>query len=188
MEKRLYEKFLNTPVVASVRSPEQFEAVLRCDVEIVFLIGTTILTLPEQVSRLKVAGKTVFVHFDLLAGLSCDETGLEYLTRLVDIDGIITTRGNLCACCHRLGLAAIQRVFLIDTSSIDTAIANVEKFRPDAIELMPGTLPKAVSKIKSLVRVPIITGGIITEKQEIIDGLSAGAISISTTCEALWQL
>ena len=38
------------------------------------------------------------------------------------------------------------------------------------------------------VRVPIIAGGLIQTKKDIIESLSAGAMAISTTKQELWTL
>ena len=35
-------------------------------------------------------------------------------------------------------------------------------------------------------RVPVIAGGLITDKEDIMDALGAGAVSISTTNQSVW--
>ena len=35
---------------------------------------------------------------------------------------------------------------------------------------------------------PVLAGGLITEKQEVIQALDAGALAISSTAPAVWQM
>ena len=42
-------------------------------------------------------------------------------------------------------------------------------------------------KIKNILNVPIIAGGLIDEKEDVINALKAGAEGISTTDKNLWE-
>ena len=42
-------------------------------------------------------------------------------------------------------------------------------------------MPKIIKKINKAVKVPIITGGLIEDKEDIINALGSGAMGISTT-------
>ena len=52
---------------------------------------------------------------------------------------------------------------------------------------MPGLMPKIIKKISQETHVPLITGGLIKEKEDIINALNAGALSVSTTDTKLWN-
>ena len=54
------------------------------------------------------------------------------------------------------------------------------------IEILPGLMPKVIRKICSQSRIPVIAGGLITDKEDIMAALGAGAISISTTNQKVW--
>ena len=79
------------------------------------------------------------------------------------------------------------RVFVLDSLALD----NIEKLRaacnPDLIELVPGLMPKIIRQVHSLHRTPLIAGGLIRDKEDTVSALSAGAVSISTSCEEAWQ-
>lgn len=75
------------------------------------------------------------------------------------------------------------------------ALTNIEKqaanktIRPDLIEFLPGiVLPKMIKRINRVSRVPIIAGGLISDKEDVMNALDAGAIAISSTNEEVWQL
>lgn len=85
-----------------------------------------------------------------------------------------------------IGLITVLRVFVLDSLALD----NIEKLRaacnPDLIELVPGLMPKIIRQVHSLHRTPLIAGGLIRDKEDTMSALSAGAISISTSCEEAW--
>jgi glycerol uptake operon antiterminator len=47
-------------------------------------------------------------------------------------------------------------------------------------------MPKIISKIKDISSVPIIAGGLISDKEDVLSALSGGAVSISTTNQEVW--
>lgn len=49
-------------------------------------------------------------------------------------------------------------------------------------------MPKIIKKINKAVKVPIITGGLIEDKEDIINALGNGAMGISTTKKELWEI
>lgn len=53
---------------------------------------------------------------------------------------------------------------------------------------MPGVMPKVIRQMAETLSVPVIAGGLISDKEDIIAALDAGAASISTTKEELWFL
>jgi glycerol-3-phosphate responsive antiterminator len=47
-------------------------------------------------------------------------------------------------------------------------------------------MPKVIKRICSQTLVPVIAGGLIADKEDVMAALSAGAVSISTTNQAVW--
>ena len=74
------------------------------------------------------------------------------------------------------------------------ALVNIERqsrvnrdSQPDMIEILPGVIvPKMIRKICSMSRVPVICGGLIQEKEDVMNALSSGAAAISTTSSEVW--
>lgn len=82
-------------------------------------------------------------------------------------------------------------LFVIDS----LALKNIENLemqcgtsRPDFIEVLPGVMPKVLGRIAKVSRIPMIAGGLITEKEDVIAALSAGAIAVSSTNQDVWNL
>ncbi|MDV2687136.1 glycerol-3-phosphate responsive antiterminator, partial [Alkalihalophilus lindianensis] len=76
-------------------------------------------------------------------------------------------------------LMAIQRIFLIDKSAVEKGIEMSRNCKPDAIEVLPGLMPSIIDQLTRQVDLPIIAGGLISSKKEILQGLRAGALAIS---------
>jgi glycerol uptake operon antiterminator len=54
------------------------------------------------------------------------------------------------------------------------------------VELMPGVIPDVIRRFSEAVNIPVIAGGLVTERRQVIDALSAGAIGVSTGSAPLW--
>ena len=71
------------------------------------------------------------------------------------------------------------------------ALGNVLRrhdVRPDFIEILPGVMPKIIARICRETQIPVIAGGLISDKEDILAALSAGARAISTTNPAVWEM
>ncbi|MEW6187169.1 MAG: glycerol-3-phosphate responsive antiterminator [Thermodesulfobacteriota bacterium] len=150
--------------------------------DILFILGGTIFDLSLIVAQAKKYQKLVLVDIDLVKGIGKDAAGIQFLAQQSRIDGIITTRSNLIKSAQKEGLIAIQRVFVLDSESLVGGLGAVEKSGPDAVEILPALiLPKVMNRIKRITSIPVIAGGLVTEKKEVNEILSCGAIGVSTT-------
>ena len=72
------------------------------------------------------------------------------------------------------------------------AYSNIEKqlkgARPDIIEILPALMPKVLKKICTLSNVPVIAGGLVSEKSDIMELLTVGVTSVSSTNPEVWEL
>lgn len=173
------------PIIAAVRTKADFVAAAASPVEVIFLLQSNILTLQETVNYAHSKEKQLFVHVDFTEGLGKDKTGLQFIRHL-GADGIISTRTNLVRLAHECGLASVQRFFIIDSHSVDTAVESIQSSKPDTIEIMPGILPRIITSFKGKVKMPIIAGGLIETKSDIMDAINAGAHAVSTAKNELW--
>jgi glycerol uptake operon antiterminator len=180
------EALENSPVIAAVKSREEARAAAESQVAVAFVLGGSILSLDDILTELEKGGKTVFLHMDLIEGIGRDEAGLGYAAAHWKPAGVITTRAPLVKAAREHGLLAIQRVFLLDSGSIRSGIQLINQCRPDFVEVMPGVIPKAIGQFKTAGR-PVIAGGMVTERGEVIEALKAGALAVSTSSRELWD-
>jgi glycerol uptake operon antiterminator len=180
------------PIIAAVKDDEGLNKALTEDVEIIFVLYGDICTIPEITRKIKKSGKVAMVHVDLITGLNnSKDVCLDFIKNNTEADGIITTKSNLIAHARELELNTVLRYFILDS----LALQNIEKqakmsgIKPDIIEFLPGiVLPKMIRRINKVSRVPIIAGGLIADKEDVMNALDAGALAISTTNEMVWEL
>lgn len=179
--------FQANPVIVAVRNPKDIYDAVASDSGILFLLGGNVYNLKKMVEYAMGQGKHVFVHVDLLKGYAADNYFIKYLKEEIGPTGIISTKNSLLARAKQEGLMTVQRLFLLDSSAMDVSIASAQKIRPDAVEILPGLVPKIIHSIKRELHVPIITGGFIETEEEVRSCIDAGAISASTSYKPLWN-
>ena len=190
MGRDFVETIEAAPVVAAIKDDTGLEMCLKSDVDAVFILYGDICTIADIVAKVKEAGKTAMVHMDLITGLSPKDISTDFIRKYTLADGIITTKGNLISHAKEIGLATVLRYFVLDSM----ALINIERqshqnreTQPDMIEILPGIIvPKMIRKICAMSRVPVICGGLIQEKEDVMHALASGAAAISTTCPDVW--
>lgn len=176
------------PVIAAIKDEIGLEQCLRTDIGIVFVLYGDICSIAEIVERLKEAGKTAMVHLDLISGLSSKEVAVDYIREYTRADGIISTKPMLIKRAHELGLFTIQRFFVLDSMAIDNIQKQTDAHTTDLIEILPGVMPKVIRKICGMTAIPIIAGGLISDREDVLSALDAGAVAVSTTKREVWEL
>lgn len=186
MRNPYIEQFEDCPVIAAVKDEAGLNACLSSDIGIVFVLFGDICSISGIVKRLKGAGKTVIVHLDLVSGLSGKEVAVNFIHENTSADGIISTKPALIRQAKELGMCTVMRFFVIDSMAFDNIRRQSDAVHPDIIEVLPGLMPKVIRKICRESRIPVIAGGLITDKEDIMGALNAGAVSISTTNRDVW--
>ena len=186
-KKRKFRVILeDCPVIAAVKDETGLKECLYSESQIIFLLFGDICSVGRYVEIAKSAGKMVFVHMDLINGLGNKEVAVDFIREHTGVDGIISTKPQLVKRAKELGLFGILRIFVIDSM----AFGNIEKqcasLVPDAVEILPGLMPKIIKKLCSTVNVPIIAGGLISDKEDVMNALNAGAVAISVTNQRVW--
>jgi glycerol uptake operon antiterminator len=184
----LLERLRENPIIAAVRDEAGMEAALASEVTTIFLLNSDIFNIKSLIDRIKGSKKSAFIHIDFVEGLGNDNKAVDFIAQVIQPDGIISTRGNLIRHAKEKGLFTIQRFFLIDSLSYYTTIRQVASVKPDMIEVLPGIMPSIIQRICSELSLPVIAGGLIDSKQDIIEILKAGAIGASTGKISLWNL
>ena len=176
------------PLIAAAKNDEGLERALRSDCAAVFLLYGDICTVPRLTDRVAQAGKTAFVHADLIDGLAARDVAADYIRRATRAQGIISTKPPVIRRARELGLCAVQRFFVIASMALENLRRQLEHTRPDVIEILPGVMPKILRRIAAFTRIPLIAGGLFGGKEDILAALGAGAAAISSTNPDIWFL
>lgn len=176
------------PIITAVKDEAGLVQSLACPQKIVFVLFGSVITIPDIVEQLKSADKTVFVDIDLLDGLSAREAAVDYIAQSTQADGIVSTKPSLVRRAHTLGLATVYRTFLLDNMALQGLYKTSTQCEADFLEILPGICPKMIDRLSRELSRPLIASGLLSDKDDVIAALSAGAIAVSSTCPDVWAL
>lgn len=174
------------PVIAAVKDEKGLKRCFESECQVVFILYGNLCNIAEIVGEVKRHGKIAIVHADLALGINPREIAIDYIKENTLADGIISTKPQLVKRASELGLFGILRTFIIDSMAISTIKKQIDTFHPNMVEVMPGIMPMVLTELRDYTNIPIIAGGLIRDKKDIIAAFSAGADAISTTKEELW--
>ncbi|MCS4275043.1 glycerol uptake operon antiterminator [Mycetocola sp. BIGb0189] len=178
----------DNPVIASIKDDEGLEAVLASDRKIVFVLYGSILTIGQIVERLKRADRIVLVNVDLIEGFASREIVVEFLAKHTRIDGVLSNRANLVKAAKRLNLIAVHRLFLMDSLAFDNVPRQLELSGADCAEILPGCIPTVLGWIADIVETPLIAGGLVCNKADVVAALGAGALAVASSNRDVWAM
>jgi glycerol uptake operon antiterminator len=182
----LGEILVKSSIIAAIRNDSDLECVSDSEIEVVFVLYGDIISIGDICKKLK--NKKVFIHIDMISGLKIGTKSIEFIKNVANPYGIISTKMSCIKYAVNLGLFAILRVFLIDSQSLNTGINNTKISIADAVEVLPGIAYTALNDLRKEINIPIIAGGLIKNKKNIIDSINAGATAVSTSSKELWNL
>jgi glycerol uptake operon antiterminator len=188
MKDTVIDRVELNPVIAAVQNEGDLEIAIKSRVATIFLLCADIFNAKSLVDRIKTAGKSALIHIDFLEGIGKDAKAIDYIIQVIQPDGVISTKSSHIKIAKEKGMFTIQRFFLIDNKSYEMTIKSVKSIQPNMIEVMPGVMPGIIQRITEQLSIPVIAGGLISSKQDIMDVLSAGALGASTGKKDLWEL
>lgn len=189
MDQRLYDSLAQSPVIAAVKDMDGLEACCELeDIGIVFILFGDVCTISDIVRRIKAAGKIAMVHLDLIAGLSAREISVDFIRKNTEADGILSTKPALVKRAKELSLYAVLRYFILDSMALENIDHQQKAVKPDLIEVLPGAMPKVIKKICAHSQTPVIAGGLINDKEDVMGALSAGAVAVSSSNRSVWLM
>lgn len=182
--KTLFEEF---PVIAGISEDTKLDKALFSKIRAVFLLNAKLNKLDSYKTKCEEQEKKLFLHLDLMRGMSSDKEAISYLASNNLCDGIITTHKNLIEHSQKEGFYTIQRIFVLDSGTIKNGIKSLKKIRPDAVEILPGLMaPFFVDQINYKIDIPFIAGGLIRNKEQVKQLLKKGIMAVSTGEDKLW--
>jgi glycerol uptake operon antiterminator len=176
------------PVVPAARNYDDFRHALAHTAApgIILLFGD-INSLPGLLAEAKKHGKRLLVHLDLLDGVGKDRAGLKCLARL-GVTALITTKQQLVKPARDEGMIVVQRLFIMDSEALRTAVKILAQAKPDAVEILPASVPSWVFRdLSSHTGLPLLAGGLVATRADIDAAIAAGVCAVSTSNRDLWQ-
>ena len=185
------EVLYENPVIMAIKDGKDLRECLKeeySDNKVVFVLYGNIETIPTIVKKLKDKDKIVFVHENLVEGLSSSHFSPSFIKKYTDADGIITLRAQNAYEARKIGLCTVFRFFLLDSLSYESVKDTIKTTSSDLLEVLPGIMPKMIGEISKRYPTPLVAGGLIRDKSDVVDALNAGAIAISSSNYAVWKM
>lgn len=168
-------------ILPAARDMKDLEELLESNYTYIVLLNSHVGQLKSIVKLAKSKRKKLLLHADLIQGLRNDEYAAQFLCQDVKPAGLISTRKSVVLTAKKHRLIAVQRLFLLDSIALESSYKLLEITKPDFIEVLPGVMPHIIKEVHEKTKISIIAGGLIREKQEVEDALSAGAIAVTTS-------
>lgn len=189
MDQYFYDMVEANPVIAAVKDASGLEKCCQVpDIKVVFVLFGDICNISDIVKQIKEAGKVAIIHIDLITGLSPKEITVDFVKHHTGADGIISTKATMIRRAKELGMYTVMRFFILDSISLENVTKQLASVKPDFIEILPGVMPKIIRKVHKQVKPQVIAGGLITDKEDIMTALNAGAIAVSSTNQKVWEM
>ncbi|KLU67003.1 MULTISPECIES: glycerol-3-phosphate responsive antiterminator [Desulfosporosinus] len=176
-------------VGATIRRVEDLsEAMLHPNISAIFLLGANINLLPSIVKKVHGDNKVLMVHLDMLEGAGKDKAGIHLLARM-GLRGLVTTKPNLVKYALDEGMVVIQRLFVLDSESVKTGIKMAAAVKPNAVEILPATIPRfVIQEMKDSLGIPVLGGGLLRTEEDVTTALAKGIDAVSTSLRHLWDM
>ncbi len=179
----MFEKQRILPAISTHKDLDLF---LASPIEIGILMNFQLAQLPRLIKTMKERNKKVFIHLDLIKGLSNDEYGAIFLIQSLGVDGIISIKPRVIELCKKRNVFAIFRVFLKDSHSLKQSLMMIQNVKPDAVEILPAVKIDIIEKIKAHTGAMILAGGLIEDHATIEACMNVGVRAVTTSKTSLW--
>lgn len=181
------EILTGNPLIAAAKH-ETLQDAIDSKASAIILMNGKINELMKEEFQICNKKKPILLHTDLIKGLSNDKESINFIKEFINPLGIVSTKSNMIRAAKKKGLVTIQRIFCIDSGSLRTSIESVRENNPDLVEIMPAFVYPIVKTIKNEIDKPIILGGLISTKEQIVDMLNSGSDAISCGNSKLWNI
>ena len=186
MNREFKDALEDSPVIAAIKDDNGLKECLKSDIQVVFILYGDICNIADIVDTVKQAGKMALVHLDLINGLSAKDVAVDFIKKYTKADGIISTKPALIKHAGEIGLTSVLRLFVIDSMAYENIQKHVKGARPDVIEVLPALMPKVVKRGCRISQIPVIAGGLVSDKEDVMSLLQAGVVSVSSTNKEIW--
>lgn len=175
------------PIIAAVKNEEQLDMAINSEAQIIFVLFGDVMNIKKISDIIVSKNKIGIIHIDLVEGLTNKEVVIKYIKEETKFCGIISTKPQVVKLAKKYDLLGVQRVFIFDTLSLNN-VKNHMISECDAVEVLPGVIPKVLGIIAEHCNKPVVAGGLIETKEEVMQALSSGATCVSTTKKEIWEM
>lgn len=175
-------------IIPAVHTMEEFIYTLEnTDLSCLMVKFGDIESIPGLIKNAHQNDKSIMLHLDSIKGIAKDNYGIKFLASL-GVDALITTKPQWIKTIRESGMIAIQCMFLIDTEALRNGLESISKHKPDAVIIMPMSIPtEFVEEIIRKTGAKIIAGGLVTKAEDVARAIDKGIIGVATSKRELWD-
>lgn len=185
-KKEILQLIEENPVILGINKESDFGLAAKNESQVVFTLFGAISDISDTVHRLKKIKQLVFVNIDMVDGFSPRNSVVDFLMT-TELDGIISSKPSILRYAKQQGLFTIHRFFILDSSSWRSISRQLEISQADIINIAPGWT-KIIQWTAERFSTPVISSGLVCDKEIVIENLNAGAIAICTTNHEVWDM
>lgn len=181
---RLQKKY---PVIAAVREVEDLNMALKSAAQVIFLMGGSLSDVKAVTQTVQCLKKQIFLHVELIKGLGRDKEAIEFISSEIRPEGVVATKPYLAKIATKFeNLSTVLQIFMIDSQAFQSSLKTIASVAPDAVEIMPGLIPRVIAQVKSHFDLPLITAGLIKQSHEVDAMIAAGCLGVIVSEQSLW--
>ncbi|MDK9865267.1 MULTISPECIES: glycerol-3-phosphate responsive antiterminator [Staphylococcus] len=173
-------------ILPAIRSMKDLEKLIQTDYKECVLLDTHIGHIKSIMELMKKNNIEVYMHIDLIRGMSHDEFACEFIIQNYHPKGIVSTKTKVINKAKALNTITVFRVFILDSHALTRSIELIKRVEPDFVEVLPGIATKAIKIINEETNTSVIAGGLINDVEEVEVAVENGAKYITTSDRDLW--
>ena len=141
-----------------------------------------------MVDEVHKSGKKVIVNSELIGGLNLDKHGVKFLKQIFNVDVVIVSSPLRTKYMKDLDIYTIQRIVLIDSLSLETALKLVSESSCDAVEIRPAFYGmKYIDEFRKIKDIPFFLAGFVSSREMIEEAKRLKFKGITCSKETLWS-
>ncbi len=165
-------------IVPSVKSDAALAEAVESPGGTIFILYGTVSTIESIVHRAKRKGQSVFVNIDMVEGYASNAAAVEHLKRRTAADGILSSKAGVVRAAKKLGMIGVHRLFMIDSFAYRQLPEQINASQADALEILPGCVPRVLTWIKADTDLPLIAGGLVCDVGDVAAAFQVGVQAV----------
>ncbi len=177
--------FHNQKIIPSLSKDNEIHQFISSVMDYCILIHLDLKDLKKYIDLIHQHNKFCFIHLDYINGIAIDKHGCEYVLNQLQADGILSSNNEVILTAKKYKKVAIQRLFLVDSATLEKELIQINLNNPDYVELIPGIAHEIFPTVKLHLKCNLIAGGLLKTTEQLYACLNSGASAVTVSSLAL---
>jgi glycerol uptake operon antiterminator len=155
----------------------------------ILLRHCNLFELASSIERAHQSHIATYVNIDSIDGIHADAAGLHYLCKRMKITGVVSSHPRVLAIAKGCGLETIQRIFVLDSTGLETVLESLDTSVTDIFDISPAlVIPHVISWLRTALPLPFLASGLLHTSAQIQMVLQYGARGAFVSRDELWNV